>query len=170
MKDALTLYKLIILYMLDQVDFPLTKAQLCDFILDKEYTTFMTLQQVIGELIDAKLINAQSYRNRTHLKLTKEGRDAIHFFSNDLNPEIKKDIEEFFEKNSIEMRNDVSIKADYYKTTNGDYESKLIAMDKDTKLIELTMTVPIEETAQSICDNWNKKNQEIYQYLVKQLF
>ncbi len=35
MKDALTLYKLIVLYMLDRVDFPLTKAQTMDFILEK---------------------------------------------------------------------------------------------------------------------------------------
>ena len=37
-KDLLTLYKLIVLYMLSCVDFPLTKAQIGDFILEKEYT------------------------------------------------------------------------------------------------------------------------------------
>ena len=36
--DTLTLYKLIILFILDKVDFPLTNAQLSDFILEKEYT------------------------------------------------------------------------------------------------------------------------------------
>lgn len=170
MKDTLTSYKLIILYMLDRVDFPLTKAQIGDFILEKEYTNFMTLQQVIGELIDSKLVSAQSYRNRTHLKLTKEGSDAIHFFENDLNSEIKKDIDAFFKKNSIELRNEVSIVSDYYKATSGEYEAHLVAKDKDVTLIDITMSVPIEETASSICDNWNKKNQEIYQYLVKTLF
>ena len=36
-QDPLTLYKLIVLYMLNRVDFPLTKAQITDFILEKEY-------------------------------------------------------------------------------------------------------------------------------------
>ena len=170
MKDALTLYKLIVLYMLDRVDFPLTKAQIGDFILEKEYTNFMTLQQVIGELLDSKLVTAQSFRNRTHLKLTKEGADAIHFFENDINSEIKDEINAFFKKNSIELRNEVSIIADYYKATNGEYEAHLTAKDKEIKLVDITLQVPIEETARSICDNWNKKNQEIYQYLVKHLF
>ena len=40
MTDALTLYKLIILYMLDKVDFPLTNSQLSEFILDKGYTDY----------------------------------------------------------------------------------------------------------------------------------
>ena len=170
MKDRLTLYKLIVLYMLDRVDFPLTKAQIGDFILEKEYTNFMTLQQVIGELLDSKLVTAQSFRNRTQLKLTKEGADAIHFFENDINPKIKEEINSFFKKNSIELRNEVSITADYYKSTSGEYEAHLVARDKDIKLIDMTISVPIEETAISICDNWNKKNQELYQYLVKQLF
>lgn len=34
-QDPLTLYKLIVLYMLNRVDFPLTKAQITDFILEK---------------------------------------------------------------------------------------------------------------------------------------
>ena len=169
-RDALTLYKLIILYMLDRVDFPLTKAQIMDFILEKEYTNFLTLQQVIGELIDAKLLTAQSFRNRTHLKLTKEGEDAIHFFENDINPDIKKDIDEYFKQNSIELRNEVSIISEYYKATSGEYEAHLIAKDKGIKLVDITISVPIEEIAQSICDNWDKKHQKVYQYICKQLF
>ena len=38
-QDPLTLYKLIVLYMLNRVSFPLTKSQICDFILGKEYTS-----------------------------------------------------------------------------------------------------------------------------------
>ena len=83
MQDPLTLYKLIILYMLQRVDFPLTKAQISDFILEKQYTSFLTLQQVISELIDADMITAHSIRNRTHLSITKEGRQTLDFFSNE---------------------------------------------------------------------------------------
>ena len=71
-QDPQTLYKLMILYMLSRVNFPLTKAQIGDFILEKGYTNFLTLQQVISELIDADMIKAQTIRNRTHLTLTEE--------------------------------------------------------------------------------------------------
>ena len=52
MAETQTLYKLIILYMLDKVDFPLSNAQLSEFILEKEYTDYFTLQQVISELVE----------------------------------------------------------------------------------------------------------------------
>ena len=170
MSDPLTLYKLIILYMLNRVDFPLTKAQIGDFILEKEYTNFLTLQQAIGELIDAGFVTAKSIRNRTHLILTEDGKQTLSFFGNQISDSIKKDIDEYFRNHELEMRNEVSILADYYKSTSGEYEAHLIAKDKGINLIDLTMSVPLEETAISICDNWQKKNQEIYQYLIEQLF
>ena len=170
MHDPLTLYKLIVLYMLDRVDFPLTKSQIGDFILEKEYTNFLTLQQVIGELTDAGLITAQSIRNRTHLSITREGRETLSFFGNQINEGIKTDVNLFFKENEITLRNEVSILSDFYKSTSGEYEAHLIAKDKNINLIDITISVPTKETAGAICDIWQRKNQEIYQYLISQLF
>ena len=170
MHDPLTLYKLIVLYMLTRVDFPLTKAQVGDFILGKEYTNFLTLQQAIGELIDTGLVMAQAIRNRTHLTITGEGRETLSFFQNQINDSIKTDIDDFFRENEIELRNEVSILADYYKSTSGEYEAHLVAKEKNIDLVNITISVPSEETAVTICDNWQKKNQDIYQYLISQLF
>lgn len=170
MHDPLTLYKLIVLYMLERVDFPITKAQISDFILGKEYTNFLTLGQVIGELTDAGLVTAQSVRNRTHLAITNEGKETLHFFENQISDSIKTDIDAFFKENEIHLRNEVSIISDYYKSTSGEFEAHLVAKEKGVNLVDITISVPLEETASSICDNWQRKNQEIYQYLVSQLF
>ena len=156
MHDPLTLYKLIVLYMLDRVDFPLTKSQIGDFILEKEYTNFLTLQQVIGELTDAGLITAQSIRNRTHLSITREGRQTLNFFGNQINEGIKTDVNLFFKENEITLRNEVSILSDFYKSTSREYEAHLIAKDKDINLIDITISVPSKETAGAICDNWQR--------------
>lgn len=169
-QEPLTLYKLIVLYMLDRVTFPMTKAQVGDFILEKEYTNFLTLQQAIGELIDANLITAKSIRNRTHLAITDEGKETLTYFSNRIGDSIKEDIDAFFAANEIEMRNEVSIQADYYKSTTGEYEAHLLATEKGISLADIKLSVPDADTAAAICDNWQKKNQEIYQYLVSQLF
>lgn len=169
-QDPFTLYKLIILYMLNRVTFPLTKAQVGDFILEKEYTNFLTLQQVISELIDSDLIHAQSIRNRTHLVITEEGRQTLQFFGNRVSNAIKKDIDMYFNKNEMALRNEVSVTGNYYKSTSGEYEASLIAKDRGITLIELTLSVPTEDLAASICENWDKKNEAIYKYLVDNLF
>ena len=161
-QEPLTLYKLIVLYLLNKVSFPLTMAQVSDLILEKEYTSYLTLQQVINELAQAGLITAKTLVNRTHLQITEEGRNT--FFA------IKTDIGEYLKKNELEMRNESSIQSNYYKAVNGEFETELTAVDKDVNLVTIRLTVPTEELAISICENWQKNNREIYQYLTTALF
>ncbi|MBO5337110.1 MAG: DUF4364 family protein [Lachnospiraceae bacterium] len=170
LQDPLTLYNLIILYMLNRVSFPMTTAQISDFILEKEYTNFLTLQQVISELTDAGMISSDSIRNRTHLAITEEGRETLSFFGNRISDAIKHDIDTYFREKEFTLRNEVSILGDYYKSTSGEYEAHLVAKDRDINLVEITISVPVEEVAAAICDNWQNKNQEIYQYLIQELF
>ena len=61
--EPLTLYKLMTLYMLNKVNFPLTDAQISDFFLNKEYTTYFSFRQVISELIETNLISCETVRN-----------------------------------------------------------------------------------------------------------
>ncbi len=170
MQDPLTLYKLIILYMLNRVNFPLTKAQVGDFILTRDYTNFMNLQQAIGELIDSALVKAESIRNRTHLVLTPDGAETLAYFGNRIGESVRAEIDEYFIQHELELRNEVSIVADYYKSTSGEYEARLIAKDNGINLVDITLSVPVPETAASICENWQQKNQEIYKYLIETLF
>lgn len=156
--------------MLNRVTFPMTTAQVSDFILEKEYTNFLTLQQVINELTDANLISSETIRNRTHLSITEEGLETLNFFGNRINDAIKQDINTYFRENEYTLRNEVSVLGDYYKSTSGEYEAHLIAKDRGLNLVDITLSVPTEEMAASICDNWQKKNEEIYQYLIGELF
>ena len=169
-QEPLTLYKLIVLYLLNKVSFPLTMAQVSDLILEKEYTSYLTLQQVINELTQAGLITAKTLVNRTHLQITGEGRNTLSYFENRISDAIKEDIGDYLKKNELEMRSESSIQSNYYKAVNGEYEAELTALDKEVSLVTIRLTVPTEELAISICENWQKNNREIYQYLRTALF
>lgn len=169
-QDPNTLYKLIILYMLNRVSFPLTKAQITDFILEKEYTSYLTLQTAFAQLCESNMIIEKAVRNRTQLFITEEGEDTLHFFENRISTDIKKEIDGYLREKSISLRSEVSIMGDYFKATDGEYKAHLLAMEKNAVLVDITMSVPTEQIAASICEKWEHKNQAIYQYLVEQLF
>ena len=169
-QESLTLYKLSVLYMLEKVAFPLTQSQISEFVLDKGYTDYLTLQKVLSELNITNLVNAFTTHNRTQLTITAEGKETLGFFENRIGEAIKREIDEYLKENSFELRNEVSVVSNYYKTVNGDYEAALWAKDRDTTLVEIKMSVPTPHLAASICDNWLKKNQEVYQILTKMLF
>ena len=120
MAETFTLYKLIVLYMLDRVDFPLTTSQISEFILDKGYTTYFRLQSALAEL-------------------------------------------------KYDLKEEVSVKSDYYLNTNHEYEVKCQILENGSHLIDMTLTVPTQTEAEAIVNNWNRKNQEIYALLLSQL-
>ena len=165
----LTLYKMIILYMLKRCDVPLSKSQIYDFILEKEYTTFLTLQEVFAEMASSKLVVEKTMGNRTFLEITEEGEETLKFFGNRINPEIKAQIDEYLKDNSLRLRNEASILGEYYKTGESEYTAHVMAKENGKTLVEISIPVPTEEIAESICNNWQKKNQDIYQFLIENL-
>ena len=169
-QDPLTLYKLIILYMLNRVAFPLTKAQIVDFVLEKEYTTFLTLQQAISDLTESHMVTTRTIGNRTQLYITDEGKSTLSFFENRISDAIKEDVSLYLKDHRLQIRNEISVTSSYYRSTGGDYEARLVAKERESNLITLTLSVPNEAMAAAICDNWQEKNQEIYEFVTKSLF
>ena len=104
MAEPITIYKLIILYMLSQVDFPLGNTKISNFFLDKEYTTYFTIQQVLNDLLDSELIVAESTHNNTNYRITASGRETLDFFEDKISEAIRQDICEYFSQNQIEMK------------------------------------------------------------------
>ena len=169
-QDPLTLYKLIVLYILDRVNFKMTRSQLSGFILEKEYTNFMTLQQVFSDLQEAELIRADTLMNRTYFSITEEGQKTLSYIGNRIGEAIIEEIDGFLAEKNLELKNESSVTAEYYKTTGGGYEVELIAKEKEVELVNIRLSVPAEEVAEDVCDNWYKKNGEVYRYLVGELF
>ncbi len=169
--DQLALYnKILVLYMLNRVSFPLTQAQIYDFMLERNYVNFMNLQRAITELVDTGFVTARSRHNRTYLTITAEGRETLDFFKSRIDSSIRKDIDDFLGANQFKLRNETSVFTDYNKVLSGDYEVHLTVKEKDVTVVEITLSVPNQETAETVCTNWQKKNQDLYQYLAGQLF
>ena len=82
MAEAFKLYKLIILYMLDKVDFPLTNSQISEFILNEGYTTYFKLQQALSELLDSGFIREESTHTRTFYHLIQLHKQSNYIYLN----------------------------------------------------------------------------------------
>ena len=169
MAEPLTLYKLIILYMLKKVDFPLTNAQISSFILEQEYTTYFTLQQAISELVEAGLIHMETVRNTSQYFLTEDGDETLGYFEQKISTPIRNDIDRYIQENKMELRNEVAVVADYYKNTAGEFSVHCEVKEKKGNLVDLTISVPDKEQAILMCNQWDKKCQEIYEYLMNTL-
>ena len=167
--EPMTLYKLMNLYMLHQVNFPLTNAQLSNFFLDREYTTYFTLQQALNELLDAGLVKKETMRNSSRYEITKEGEETLEFFGKNISPAIVSDMDEYLKQNRFRMRNEVGLISDFYKSTNQDYIVHCEVREGKAVLVNLDISVPDKEQAEIMCDHWKDRSQEIYAYVMKSL-
>lgn len=169
MENPLKLYKLIILYMLDRVDFPLANTQLSEFILGEGYTDYFKFRQTITELAEEGFIQEESTHNRTLYHLTAEGEETIHYFRNDISRSIREDIDRFLKKKQYELKNEVSVKSDYYPNSKNEYLVHCRVLERGAPLIDLTITVPTEAEAQAAANNWSGKSQKIYAFIMANL-
>ena len=166
--DSNTLYKLILLYMLDNLEFPLTNSQISEFILDRGYTDYFTLQQTIYDLQSSELVVAENIRNSTRYIITEAGRETISMFGSKLSSAIKEDIQNFFQEKKYQLRKEIDLQADYYPIDK-EYMVHCLIKEKKSTLLELKINVVTKEQAVHICDHWQKDSEEIYNYLIQKM-
>ena len=169
MAATFTLYKLIILYMLNKVDFPLTTSQISEFVLDKGYTTYFKLQEALSELTDSGLIRAETTHNRTLYHLTENGAETILYFDRKISRAIRNDIDDFLKEKQYDLKEEAAVKADYYMNAHREYDVRCRIEENGSNLIDLKLTVPTEQEAEAIANRWNTKSQEIYALLLSNL-
>lgn len=169
MPEPFTLYKLIILYMLSKVNFTLSNSQITDFILEKEYTDYLTLQQALAELLDSKLIHVDASSSNSLYSITEEGIETLGFFENRISEQIKEDITSYITNHGYELYDERSVLADFEKNSENEYAVRCRVMEKKSALIDLTITVPTLEEAETVCRNWQNGSQPIYAYIMSEL-
>ncbi|MDF2472454.1 MAG: hypothetical protein K0R21_236 [Anaerocolumna sp.] len=160
--DALTLYKLIILFLLDKVDFPLTNAQISNFILEKDYTNYFNMQQSIAELIEAEFVTIETIRNSSYYRITESGRETLSFFDSMISSPIQEDIIKYLKENQYSLRDEVSTLSEYFEAKKGEYTVRLRVIEKEDSIIDLSLSVPTKEDALKICNNWRSNSQNVY--------
>lgn len=166
MAEPFTIYKLAILYMLDKSAAPLTNTQISGFFLEWDYTDYFHVQEALCELRDAGLLFPRFTYHNTQYLLTIDGKNTLRLFRSKLTEGMTDDIDQFLEKNEIQIREENSATAEYYRTTDAKYCAHCRVFSDKNPIIDLTLTVPDQKQAETICKNWADQNQEVYAALM----
>lgn len=166
---SITTYKLLILYMIDVINYPLSNAQISDFILGRGYTDYFNVQQAISDLLDSGMIESTKVLHSTRYTLTKEGSETINLLSVQIPSAIREDARMYLAENDFSIREINSFSMNYEKLENEEYLVHLKVDENHIPLIEITLSVPSEDAAKQMCDNWKNCSQEIYSHIFSTL-
>ena len=156
------IYKITILELLHRSGFPLSNSQITDFFLDGDLTDYFTAQQAISDDEEAGLVDAKTTHNNTTYSITEEGKKTLELFKEKITPALSKDINKYLKLHSIQMREENSYKATYFKADRGGYVVQLRITENDIPTMDLSFHVGSKEQAETLCNNWKVRSEAVY--------
>ena len=160
--------KLMILYLLNNVSFSLNHENLSNFFLDN-YTTYITFQDILADLIDTKLVEEYKTKTSVFYKATKDGEEALKSFINDISSKHKDELNDYIKQNKFKLKEESIIKSNYSDGASNNYKIELEINENKDENFKIEIDVPTVDAAITMCENWKEKAKNIYTYVIKQL-
>lgn len=155
--------KLILLYLIYKMDLPLANSEICQFILERNYIDYFTLQQYLSELIDTNFLMKSKENNNTFYQITEQGESVLHYFYQHISEEKKNEILKYVFQNKGRIKQEYEVAAHYFPELNGDYTVKCSLCDGEgANLLDMSIAVPNQEQAKLICLNWKQNISYLY--------
>ena len=84
--------KLIILHLLQKMGISLSNSEICQFLLEKNYMDYFSVQQYLSELETAGWLEKTREQNNTRYTLTDDGEEVMNYFISRISDDVKNEI------------------------------------------------------------------------------
>lgn len=158
--------KLLMLYVLKSIKKPITNTQLTEIILENNFINYFTFQQYLSELEDSKFVEYHEANDKKVLILTKQGETVLSMFKDRLSPSKISIIDKYIKEKIESIKKELTIHADYTLGDNDSFIVDLKAVENQTLLMELKLSVPTTKQASSICSKWKENPSDIYNKVI----
>jgi len=159
--------KLVILYLLDKMDIPMSNMQITQFALEEEFMDYFEIQESLVDMVEAGFLDKT---NDDYYTLTAEGMTPLEFFSSRLPAPSKTRINNYVLSNRNKIKKDFEVTANYfYDHVHNEFTVKCGAYEDRSMLIEVNVTVNNKEHARVICNNWKANVNELYGNILEAL-
>lgn len=168
MKDISMIYKLMILYLINSVNFPLSNSQLANFFTGYNYIDYVQFQLLIDDLTSSEMIKAKQSINSVLYTITDMGKQALSYMQGDISAESISDMDEFVENNKLKLMNESSSIANMVASKDG-YDVCLELVEKQMPVLTINVFIKDEEMARTLCENWKSKSSKVFDYILNEL-
>ncbi|OPJ56397.1 DUF4364 family protein [Alkalithermobacter paradoxus] len=167
--EELAINKLLILYVLNKMEIPLTNSQITQVIMENEFVNYFSLQQFISELTDSRFIKIVKEDGKDYYSLTQKSIETLEYFISRIPDDTKEKIDLYVMNNKENILKETQIKSNFSKVGNNEFIVNLKVIENQTELINIDLNVPSNKQAKLICDNWKKNAPDIYGEIIQLL-
>jgi len=161
--------KLIILYLLSNMNIPLTKQQITNAVLENNLIDFFTFQQCTSELEDAGMIKQVTHQKKQCLQTTEGGKKALGVFEQRIPKNVTGVIDNYIARNKDSLKKESQVISEYKKVNDKEYIVSLKVIENELVLIDLKLSVVSAKQAKQVCEKWKNSSEKIYSQLISSL-
>ncbi len=162
-KGETSVNKLILLFVFDKMESPLSERTLVDMCTSSnDWINYMDCMVLIPKLLSDGFICQIPGNDDPLYTITPEGRETLANFYINIPRSSREEISRFIKNNSAHFRTKQDCKADYYKNKDGSYTVFLKILAPVQPMLELKFVVPDKKTANNIYKKWEDKASELY--------
>lgn len=154
--------KLLILFLLYQMDTPMTVTQIAEFAVDKEYMDYFAFRQHLQELCSENLVDKRYEKEQDRYSITADGEQVLSYFSGQIPNEKHVAVLDYTTKNKGSIKKDISVLANYFYNKENDYTVKCGIYEENKTLMEINVTVSTKEDAKLLKKNWKDNIPYLY--------
>ncbi|MBU5485449.1 DUF4364 family protein [Clostridium sp. MSJ-11] len=161
--------KLLLLYIFDKIKLPITNNQVTQIVLENNFINYFTLQQYLSELISSNFLNYTKNESKQRLQITEKGKKVLFLFGNRISKNKLDIVHAYLDKEITNIKKEVTILSDYTIEDDDKYIVNLKALENDTVLIDVKLSVPSNNEARDICNKWKNNSSELYKTIINLL-
>ena len=155
--------KVLILYILNNVNKPITNDALYSIITSAVDLNYFYFQQFLLDLIEVKCIVCYKKETQDFYEITENGKNTLNLTLDILPGIIKLKIDSSLEN----IDNSQSIIAEYTPKSENEYEIECKIIDNGEVVFSIKTLAYSREQAQEIVNNWKKNAITLYPQLLK---
>lgn len=159
--------KLVILHTIKRLSKSITNLQMVDLILETTGIDYFSLQTLLIELQDKKLISLISTGENRYYKITEDGEAMLSSLSTLIPGFLLKRINTKINAIQKKLEQKTVIWADYTPVSDDSFVVECKISENDQILVNLSLNVPTKEQAIGICNKWYENPSRYYADIIK---
>ncbi len=168
-----TVNKLILLFVLDKMEIPLTENSILDICTSRNnWLNGIDCILILHELMETSFIyNASVEGDEPRYGITYQGRECLsHFFAR-IPQSFREEITAFARDKRLEFKRSQEYVSEYAKNEDGSYTVTLKIKEPSLQqpLLEIHIKTPNRNTAILTCKKWGNQAPNVFEYLYDSL-
>jgi len=168
-----TVDKLILLYVLDKMEIPLTENSILEICSSQNnWINWMSCKDLLSQLIDAKFVyKPNTNSDESRYNITVSGRGCLSQFYTKIPASLRDNIAKFAEENKMQFKRNQEYIAKSYKNEDGSYTVDLKILEPLTteSIFTLSIKTDTRHNATIACKKWRETAANVYEYIYSKI-